>query len=47
MLTIRPFFQVEEAYREALRMDPACLEASDGLCMILGSQFRNDEALEL
>ncbi|KAF9317655.1 Anaphase-promoting complex subunit 7 [Podila horticola] len=38
---------VEEAYREALRMDPACLEASDGLCMILGSQFRNDEALEL
>ncbi|KAF9332642.1 Anaphase-promoting complex subunit 7 [Podila minutissima] len=37
----------EEIFREALRIDPACLEASDGLCMILGSQFRNVEALEL
>ncbi|KAG0084353.1 Anaphase-promoting complex subunit 7 [Podila epicladia] len=38
---------VEEIFREALRIDPACLEASDGLCMILGSQFRNEEALDL
>ncbi|KAG0027727.1 Anaphase-promoting complex subunit 7 [Podila clonocystis] len=38
---------VEEIFREALRMDPACLEAADGLCAILSSQFRNEEALDL
>ncbi|KAG0361346.1 Anaphase-promoting complex subunit 7 [Podila minutissima] len=37
----------QEVSEEALRIDPACLEASDGLCMILGSQFRNEEALDL
>lgn len=47
MLTIQTFFQVEEAFREALRMDPTCVEASDGLCLILESQFRNEEALNL
>ncbi|KAF9217128.1 Anaphase-promoting complex subunit 7 [Podila verticillata] len=39
--------KVEEVFREALRMDPTCLEASDGLCLILESQFRNEEALNL
>ncbi|KAG0035183.1 Anaphase-promoting complex subunit 7 [Podila clonocystis] len=37
----------QKVSEEALRMDPACLEAADGLCVILGSQFRNEEALDL
>ncbi|KAF9428880.1 Anaphase-promoting complex subunit 7 [Podila epigama] len=39
--------EVQEAYLEALRKDPGCLEASDGLCSIYEQQQQYEKILEL
>ncbi|KAG0344977.1 Anaphase-promoting complex subunit 7 [Podila humilis] len=38
---------IKDAFKEALWMDPTCLEASDGLCVVLEEERAYDEVLNL